>query len=174
MREGFEVRYCRMNRKKITRAFRSIQTNQPLFTKARAPHTNHNDKGKIMQITTHQRIDESLCGHPVTLQDGYAEVELTTLPTMEADDTGLIHGGFIFGLADYAAMLAVNHPNVVLGSARSTFLSPVQTGDILRARAQAEQTEGKKRSVHVEVFRGDKKVFEGEFTCFVLDKHVLK
>ena len=118
-----------------------------------------------MQITTHQRIDESLCGHPVTLQDGYAEVELTTLPTMEADDTGLIHGGFIFGLADYAAMLAVNHPNV---------LSPVQTGDILRARAQAERTEGKKRSVHVEVFREDKKVFEGEFTCFVLDKHVLK
>ena len=127
-----------------------------------------------MQITTHQHIDAALCGHPVTLQNGCSEIELTTLPVMEADDTGLVHGGFIFGLADYAAMLAVNHPNVVLGSARSTFLSPVRAGDILRARAQAEQTEGKKRNVLVEVFRGEKKVFEGEFTCFVLDKHVLK
>lgn len=127
-----------------------------------------------MQITTHQKIDASLCGHPVTLQEGCCEIELTTLPMMAADDTGLIHGGFIFGLADYAAMLAINHPNVVLGSARSTFVSPVCVGDVLRARAKAEQTEGKKRNVHVEVLRGEKKVFEGEFTCFVLDKHVLK
>jgi uncharacterized protein (TIGR00369 family) len=135
---------------------------------------NNDYTGEPMQISTHQKIDASLCGHPVTLQDGYCEVELTTLPMMAADDSGLIHGGFIFGLADYAAMLAINHPNVVLGSARSTFVSPVRAGDILHARAQAEQTERKKRSVHVEVFQGETKVFEGEFICFVLEKHVLR
>ncbi len=127
-----------------------------------------------MQTKTHEQIDTSLCGHPVTLREGYSEVELATTSLMEADDTGLVHGGFIFGLADHAAMLAINHPNVVLGSAQSKFLYPVQAGDVVRAHAQAKEMEGKKRRVQVDVFLGEKKVFEGEFICFVLDKHVLK
>jgi acyl-coenzyme A thioesterase PaaI-like protein len=44
---------------------------------------------------------------------------------MAADQRGLVHGGFTFGLADYAAMVAVNDPNVVLGAAEVRFLAPV-------------------------------------------------
>ena len=63
--------------------------------------------------------------HPVEVVGGSkAIVELTATPEMEADASGLTHGGFTFGLADYAAMLAVNHPNVVLGSAQTKFTSP--------------------------------------------------
>lgn len=32
---------------------------------------------------------------------------------MAADEYRLVHGGFIFGLADYAVMLAINEPTVV-------------------------------------------------------------
>ena len=62
-----------------------------------------------MNINTHHHIDSRLCGTPVELSKGYARVEIDTISAMRADDSGLIHGGFIFGLADYAAMLAVNN-----------------------------------------------------------------
>ena len=41
-----------------------------------------------------------------------AVAALTTDPEMAADDRGLVHGSFTFGLADYAAMLAVNDPSL--------------------------------------------------------------
>jgi uncharacterized protein (TIGR00369 family) len=99
---------------------------------------------------------------------------MQALPQMCADDSGLIHGGFIFGLADYAAMLAVNHPNVVLGGANVTFLKPVKVDDIVLADAEVMSVKGKKQVVSVTVTRSNQKVFEGEFICFVLDEHVLK
>jgi acyl-coenzyme A thioesterase PaaI-like protein len=92
---------------------------------------------------------------------------------MVVDDHGLVHGGFVFGAADYAAMLAVNDPNVVLGAAETRFLKPVRRGDRLVARAQTVSARGRKREVSVEVTVNSDKVFEGTFTCFVLERHVL-
>jgi acyl-coenzyme A thioesterase PaaI-like protein len=74
-------------------------------------------------------------------------VELDLLPEMAADDHGLIHGGFVFGLADYAAMLAINHPNVVLGACEMRFLKPLLVGQTLVAEARLESEQGKKRFV---------------------------
>jgi len=69
-----------------------------------------------MQLNTHLNIDTSLCGKVTKLEEGYAEVLLYTTQQMTADAQGLIHGGFVFGAADYAAMSAVNDPYVVLGA----------------------------------------------------------
>lgn len=126
-----------------------------------------------MNIETHQQIDPALCGRAVALEEGASQVELTTLEQMGVDDSGLVHGGFIFGLADYAAMVAVNHPNVVLGGAEVRFLKPVRVGERLLAAARVEATEGKKRVVPVTVEREGEIVFEGTFSCFILDRHVL-
>ena len=126
-----------------------------------------------MEIYTHQEIDRQLCGEPVEMADGYCRVRLTLRASMITDNSGLIHGGFIFGAADYAAMLAVNHPNVVLGAANVKFLKPVKVNEIIVAEAQVNQSEGKKRLVSATVWRDADKVFEGEFTCFVPDRHVL-
>lgn len=122
---------------------------------------------------THLQIDRSLCGELVTLGPGRAELTLTTLPAMAVDDRGLVHGGFVFGLADHAAMLAVNDPNVVLGAASTRFLKPLRVGEVVLARASVSAEAGRKRSVAVEVLRGDEPVMTGEFTCFVLERHVL-
>lgn len=92
-----------------------------------------------MNIITHQGIDQTLCGVPKQVGDGASRVELKTLVTMTVDDSGLVHGGFIFGLADYAAMIAVNHPNVVLGAADVKFLKPVSVGDVVVASAKVEE-----------------------------------
>jgi len=124
-------------------------------------------------IQTHADIDIRLCGKPLEVNDGTSRVEFLALPQMAVDGHGLVHGGFVFGLADHAAMIAVNHPHVVLGGAEVRFQKPVRVGEKLTAVAMAEVKEGRKRPVRVSVLRGEETVFEGTFTCFVLDRHVL-
>src|SRR5262245_12096948 len=126
-----------------------------------------------MEQRTHERIAAHLCGRPVELSDGRARIALDTAPEMAADDRGLIHGGFTFGLADYAAMLAVNEPTVVLASAQVKFLGPVTVGQRVEAEASVERTEGRKRWVKVVVRRGGAPVLEGEFLTVVPDTHIL-
>jgi len=124
-------------------------------------------------IITHQKIDQRLCGRPLAVEDGFSRVELLATTEMAADDSGLIHGGFVFGLADYAAMIAVNHPNVVLGAADVKFIKPVQAGQTIHAEARLAEKKGKKHRVDVVVRLADQEVFRGEFICFALDAHVL-
>ena len=126
-----------------------------------------------MDVNTHKSVDPGLCGRPEILGEGLARVAFTALPVMAADDRGLVHGGFVFGLADYAAMLAINDPNVVLGAAEVRFTAPVVVGQTLVAEARLTETAGKKRFVAVTVRRGEDAVFTGTFTCFVPEKHVL-
>lgn len=126
-----------------------------------------------MLPNTHLAIDRRLVGEPLEIGEGMASVALVTIAAMAADDRGLVHGGFVFGLADYAAMLAVNHPNVVLGGAETRFLKPVTVGERLLARARVEETDGRKSRVAVEVLRHGDAVMTGTLTCFTLDRHVL-
>lgn len=126
-----------------------------------------------MDIRTHHLIDQELCGQPVDLQPGFCRVTLTTFSRMAADDRGLVHGGFVFGLADYAAMLAVNDPNVVLGAAAIKFLKPVSVGDQVSAEARVSEVKGRKHLVDVIVSKNEEPLLEGQLTCFVLDRHVL-
>ncbi len=125
-------------------------------------------------INTHLKINETLCGKAIQLSEGAATVQLTTISEMVSDDQGLVHGGFVFGMADYAAMLAVNDPNVVLGAAETRFLKPLKVGAIIIANASVIEEKGKKRQVEVSVTHEDQDIFAGTFTCFVLEKHVLE
>ena len=127
-----------------------------------------------MQLNTHLNIDTSLCGRVIKLQESYAEVLLHTTQHMTADNKGLVHGGFIFGAADYAAMSAVNDPLVVLGSSSSKFIAPVKVGDVVLCKATVVSKKGKKREVEVQAFVEEKLVFEGTFITFVLESHVLE
>ncbi|MEJ2157551.1 MAG: PaaI family thioesterase [Desulfobacteraceae bacterium] len=125
-------------------------------------------------IVTHRKINQTLCGQPLDVGNGRSRVQLKTTPDMAADDTGLVHGGFIFSLADYAAMIAVNHPNVVLGAADVKFLKPVRVGEAVMANARIEEVQGKKHWVAVSVENDAGTIFQGMLTCFVLDRHVLE
>ena len=126
-----------------------------------------------MQRNTHLNINTSLCGKVIKLQENYAEVLLHTTQQMSADTQGLVHGGFVFAAADYAAMSAVNDPYVVLGSSSSKFIAPVKVGGVVLCKATVVSEKGKKRVVEVEAYVEDKLIFEGSFTTFVLDSHVL-
>lgn len=124
-------------------------------------------------IKTHYKIDNNLCGEPIELNENRVRIKLKTTDQMEVDDHGLVHGGFIFSLADYAAMLAVNKENVVLAEANVKFLQPVKAGDEIIAEATIDREENKKIFVEVQVWKGVDEVFYGELMCIVPEKHVL-
>lgn len=126
-----------------------------------------------MDIKTHKKANSGLLGKPINVETGKsAIVELVANEYMVVDNEGLIHGGFTFGLADYAAMLAVNDPNVVLGGAEVKFTAPVKMGQKMVAKAKIEASDRRKRIVFTEIKVDDRVVFKGTFTCFVLDTHV--
>ncbi len=127
-----------------------------------------------MKLNTHLEINQTLCGQVLSVDEGMAVVKLDTVPEMVADGHMLVHGGFIFGAADYAAMAAVNDPNVVLGAAEVKFLKPTKCGEAVTLRAKVAEAEGKRRRVEVEgTDETSTRVFSGIFTCFVLERHVL-
>jgi acyl-coenzyme A thioesterase PaaI-like protein len=120
-----------------------------------------------MEIRTHLGVDPGWSGRPLEVSEGYARVLLSTVEAMASDDSGLVHGGFTFSAADHAAMLAVNHPLVVLGSASVRFLAPVWVGQEVVVEARVISRKGKKVAVRVEASTR-RPVLEGEFTCFIL------
>jgi acyl-coenzyme A thioesterase PaaI-like protein len=148
----------------------------------------------MTEIRTHEAIDRRLCGEPVEIGADRARLTLTTRPEMAADARGLVHGGFVFGLADHAAMLAINHPHVVLGKAEMRFVAPVVVGEQLVAEAWVGERDGAKIPVRVEVCRAGipaqgrggesgggsgtgsrdgELVASGELVCFTPERHVL-
>ena len=135
---------------------------------------DYRDEEEAVLVRTHELINSELSGEIIKLEQGYVEVRLTTTQDMVADSVGLIHGGFIFSAADYAAMLAVNEKNVVLVGSECQFLSPVKFHDEVNFIAKVRHKDGRKRNVHVEAHVLDIKVFEGEFKTVITDRHVLK
>lgn len=130
---------------------------------------------KTTSQNTHLKTSKKLVGNVISIEESKAVVQLTITEEMIVDTFGLSHGGFTFGLADYAAMVLINEPNVVLGKAEVKFVKPTIVGDILTATAIFKEKISNVKSV-VSVFVFNKKdtlVFEGEFICFSLEKHVL-
>jgi len=84
-----------------------------------------------MKIDTHTKIDTELCGTPLEVGEGFSRVEFHAIDRMAVDESVMVYGRFVFRLADYAAMIEVNHPNVVLGAADVLLMLPVRTDDTL-------------------------------------------
>ena len=128
-----------------------------------------------LNIKTHRRANSKLVGTVVAIEDEkYASTRLVATQDMAVDDQGLVHGGFAFGLADLAAMVLVNQPNVVLASAEMRYLAPVKVGDEMVADASLVSKEENRFKVRVEVRVGDRSVAEGTFNCVVTGRHVLE
>jgi uncharacterized protein (TIGR00369 family) len=127
-----------------------------------------------LQPNTHLEASEKFVGKIISLENGISKVTLIITSEMVVDKFGLAHGSFAFGLADYAAMLAINEPTVVLGKAEVKFIKPVILNEEVTANAKITDNVGKKIVVNVIVSnQKNELVFEGDFTCFVLDKHIL-
>ena len=132
------------------------------------------DEDDTVPLKTHDLISSTYSGDLDLLEEGKAVVSLSTIDEMSVDKMGLVHGGFIFSAADFAAMAAVNEKNVVLAASKCEFLSPVKVGDVVKFTAQVRQKDGRKRNVKVEGKLGKVKVFTGDFKTVITERHVLK
>ncbi len=130
----------------------------------------------ITKQKTHLLTSKKLVGSVISIENNTATVTLKITKEMVVDSFNLTHGGFVFGLADYAAMVAINEPTVVLGKAEVKFMKPVIINEELTAKATiSERVNEKKIAVNVHVSnQKDELVFEGNFVCFVLGKHILE
>ena len=127
-----------------------------------------------IELRTHLKFNPKF-GRLVELSESSAKVILETTEDMAVDDEGLVHGGFTFGAADFCAMATVNEPYVVLVKATNCeFLAPVKVGDVVEFVSEVLMREKRKVEVKVIGTLNEIKVFEGIFSCVVLDSHVLK
>ncbi len=125
-------------------------------------------------LKTHLAIDKTFAGDIIELEKGQCVLSFATTKEMKVDDLGLVHSGFIFGAANFAAMAAVNDPNVVLAEATAKFLTPVEMGKVITFKATASHLATRTRDVEVVGMMGEIKVFEGIFKTVILDRHPLR
>ena len=127
-----------------------------------------------MELKTHLKFNPKF-GRLIEITDNGAKVVLETTEEMAVDEEGLVHGGFIFGAADFCAMASVNEPYVVLAKATNCeFMAPVKTGEEVEFIGEILMKEKRKVEVKVTGILNDIKVFEGLFSCVVLDMHVFQ
>ncbi|NPA55366.1 MAG: PaaI family thioesterase [Epsilonproteobacteria bacterium] len=127
-----------------------------------------------IRLETHKEINQVFAGKLIEQKDHYAKVKLETREEMAVDSHGLIHGGFLFSAADFCAMATVNHPNVVLVTAKVKFLVPAKVGDVVYFESEMIFDDDKKQEISVIGRVNGIKIFEGLFGTVVLKKHVLK
>ena len=127
-----------------------------------------------IELKTHLKFNPKF-GRLIEITEEGAKVLLETTPDMAVDEEGLVHGGFTFGAADFCAMATVNEPYVVLVKATNCeFMAPVKVGDKVEFTGEILMKEKRKVEVKVTGTLNEIKVFEGLFSCVVLDNHVLK
>jgi acyl-coenzyme A thioesterase PaaI-like protein len=127
-----------------------------------------------IELKTHLKFNPKF-GRLVELTETSAKVVLETTEEMAVDEEGLVHGGFTFGAADFCAMATVNEPYVVLVKATNCeFLAPVKVGDTVEFVSEILMKEKRKVEVKVTGTLNEIKVFEGIFSCVILDSHVLR
>ncbi len=126
-----------------------------------------------MKLNTHLKIDHTLNGSVLKLKKGYAKIALQTTSIMIADAQGLVHGGFIFGAADFCAMATINDPLVVLAKSEVKFFAPVKMGEAVEFEGTISEEKGNRATVEVTGAVKEKKVFIGTFYTAILEKHLL-
>jgi acyl-coenzyme A thioesterase PaaI-like protein len=128
---------------------------------------------ELLDLQTHMQFNKKYA-QLVEIKEESAKVRLEATDEMAVDEEGLIHGGFTFGAADFCAMATVNEPFVVLVRSQCEFMAPVKVGDVVEFESETIMKEKRKHEIKVTGYLSEIKVFEGIFSCVVLDKHVLK
>ncbi|WP_169942975.1 PaaI family thioesterase [Campylobacter sp. RM15925] len=126
------------------------------------------------ELKTSPNIKLNLSGTVTALEPNHAKTNFFASSEMVADSEGLIHGGFVFSAASYAALASVNETHSVMIGAKIHFYAPTRLNEMIEFDAHAHFGESKKREVRVVGRTKDIKVFEGTFQIVVLEDHIFK
>ena len=119
-------------------------------------------------------MSPNIVGELLELYHNKAVVRFTPTERMVMDKNKLIHAGFVFNSASFAAMAAINKKYSVLIAADVKFLAPIELGHEITFKAEAIQSETKKCEVKVEGYLLDIKIFDSIFHIAVFDKKIFK
>lgn len=119
-------------------------------------------------------INTDFCGELIRIAENNAEVVFTASSAMLSDNERMIHPGFVFNSASYAALCAINKKNAIIISSEVKFLAPIELGHEVLFKAVALQNGFKKCEVRVEGFLLDIKIFESMFYVAIFDKKLFK
>ena len=119
-------------------------------------------------------MSPNIVGELLELYHNKAVVRFTPTDRMTMDQSKMIHAGFVFNSASFAAMAAINKKNSVLIAAAVKFLAPIELGHEITFKAEAIQNETKKCEVKVEGYLLDIKIFDSIFHIAVFDKKIFK
>nr|WP_317404224.1 hotdog domain-containing protein [uncultured Helicobacter sp.] len=125
-----------------------------------------------LQVCT--SMPAGIVGELVELYRDRAIVRFHPNERMIMDESKMIHAGFVFNAASFAAMAAINKKYSVLIASDVKFLAPIELGHEVVFKAQAVQSDTKKCEVKVEGFLLDIKIFDSLFHIAVFDKKIFK
>ena len=124
-------------------------------------------------LKSHYLLSRTVVGAVEEKSKGYAKIYFIPTEDMVANKKGMIHTGFIFGSANYAAIAAVNIPTAVLAVAKTNFLAPMKIGEHAVFEAFSPHKDSRKQNVKVIGYLHGIKFFEAEFAIIVLEHHPL-
>lgn len=119
-------------------------------------------------------MSSNVVGELIELYKNKAIVRFTPTERMIMDDSKMIHTGFVFNAASFAAMAAINKKYSVLIAADVKFLAPIELGHEVTFKADAIQGDTKKCEVKVEGYLLDIKILDSIFHIAVFDKKIFK
>ena len=119
-------------------------------------------------------MSPNIVGELLELYRNKAVVKFTPNERMTMNEGKMIHAGFVFNSASFAAMAAINKKYSVLIAADVKFLAPIELGHEVIFKAEAIQSDTKKCEVKVEGYLLDIKIFDSLFHIAVFDKKIFK
>ena len=119
-------------------------------------------------------MSPNIVGELLELYRNKAVVKFTPNERMTMDESKMIHAGFVFNSASFAAMAAINKKYSVLIAADVKFLAPIELGHEVIFKAEAIQSDTNKCDVKVEGYLLDIKIFDSLFHIAVFDKKIFK
>lgn len=135
---------------------------------------DHLSQSTNIDLSVCNALKPELCG--TILKHTQEEIITSFSPSkqMISDETNLIHSGFIFNAANYAAMCLVNQQNALTIKADVQFLAPIEFEQEMLFLASIKQSNNKKYEILVKGTLLDIKVFEAIFHISIFDKQLFK
>ncbi|SCY85017.1 transcription factor FapR [Alkaliphilus peptidifermentans] len=114
-------------------------------------------------------VGTEIIGELIDLSLGERAISiLETTPDMAFSKTNIVRGHHIFSQAESLAMSVIDAEVALTGVSNIKYLSPVQAGDKLVAKAEVVRVRGNKHFVHVKIAVNQNQVFRGKFILIAI------
>ncbi|WP_027327063.1 hypothetical protein [Helicobacter pametensis] len=127
-----------------------------------------------LELSVCNALKPDLCGRIAKLTEEEAIIIFNPTKQMISDESNLIHSGFIFSAANYAAMCLVNQPNALTIKSEVQFLAPIEFEQEIIFLATIKQSNNRKYEIFVKGTLLDIKIFEALFHISLFDKQLFR